>query len=324
MARGSLAFGIYIASRALLGSSDLGKLYWSTVAAVTRPVLDWTQHFTGLPEVESATPANQHTHLILIFALFLVSWRLSIRRRLKYFGILAVLAVVQDLFAAGLSLRLREAKTLFGQRGWLMLLPWEYNTLEVLWYLVYAVPLQGVPFVLFFLTALWNAGLKPAELFTGPAAPGGIGSPNPRTAARGRNLLPSTVWLLLAGLFLVAVVILGAGKWEKARERDPLHLRTHVLLGSARLMEGKLREAEAEYRHAVEMGTTEGEGWLRLAQVLWMLDKREEAVEVLRRAVGVIQQPAWRNRIQAELEKLGSAGPNPTPPIEVEDRIGEP
>jgi hypothetical protein len=309
LARASLAFGIYLASRALLGSSDLGKLYWSTVAAVTRPVLDWTQHFTGLPEVESASPANQHTHLILIFALFLVSWRMSMRRRVTYFGALAVLAVVQDLFAACLSLRLHEAKALFNQRGWLMLLPWEYNLLELLWYLVYAIPLQGVPFVLFLLTASWNAGLRPAQLITGQTSPTEARSPNPRTPVRARSPLFSYAVSVLAGLFLVGAASLGMGMWEKVRELDPLHLRTHVLLGNMRWLEGNVREAEGEYRHVVEAGTGEGEAWLRLAQIRALKGEREEAIGILEEAVGVVQDPTWRIRFRAEMEALGGTYP---------------
>lgn len=324
VARACIAFAIYVTSGTLDVSPEVGGHYWSAIAAGTQPVLKWTQHFREPPEVARDIPSNQHTHLVLILALFLVSWRLPLRRRVVYFGFLATLAVVQDWVAATLSLRLHEAKMLYEQLGWLMLLPWEYDTFQVLWYLVYAVPLQAAPFLLFLLTALWNADVKPAEFIRRLAWAGEAGLPARESSSRPWSSLRPRIVPTLAGILLVAGIPVGAGMWSRIRERNPLHLRSHVSLGNARLLEGKVREAEAEYRHAVETGTVEGEAWLRLARVQVMLGERQQAVEILRKAAWVVGDPTWRNRIQAELEALGSSDPYRPPSIGVVDPAVQP
>jgi tetratricopeptide (TPR) repeat protein len=311
VARACLAFGLYVAFGALDVGTKVGKHYWSGIAVVTHPVLSWTQHFRNLPQVTQVFPGNQHSHLVLIAALFLVSWRLPLWRRLSCFGMLAGLAFVQDCVAAGLSLRLHEAKALFEQRGWLMLLPWEYNTFDTLWYLIYAVPLQAAPFLLFFLTASWNSGVRFASFV--PGSPVGRGVelsiqefPPPQRSLPRRALVPNCVAVFLAGSVLV-----GAGVWARIRERDPLHLKTHLYLGNLHFSEGKLQEAAVEYRHMVAMRPIEGEAWLRLAQVQYDLGKREEAVRILQRGAGTVEDGPWVDRIRAGLKDLGSSDPQP-------------
>ena len=309
------AFGIYLLLSWLAEGSGAAGRYWATVSRISVSILEATRHFRDLPETGSVIPANQHSHLALLLALFLVSWRIPLGRRVKYFGLLAVLAVLQDVTAASLSLKLHLAKALFNRFGWVELLPWEYNAIQLLWYVLYALPLEAVPFLLMFLTILWNQGVNPSALFGRMASPASASpsaeSPRPKSK--------SPFLRRLAGS-LTALVVIGLTwttwrAWLGRTERDPLHLKTHVMLGRMHLLSGEMAKAEAEFRHAVASGTLEGEAWVQLAVLLDRRGRRGEAVDLLRRAAAVVGDTESRNRIGAALESMGSTDPYRPPPI---------
>lgn len=311
--RAAAAFGVYLGLQALAEPPDLGKRYWNGIAAVVRPILIWTGHFEGLPP-STSQPENQHSHLALIAALFLVSWSIPLRQRVKRFTLLAGIALVQDLVVAAVSLSMHDAKSIYQMQGWVVLLPWEYNALQILWYLLYGIPLEFVPFLLFLLTGLWNSGIDPRDWIRGPAtrAPD-IPAPSWESGRRGRI---SRAWTAVAVVAVALALAGGALAWRALRNVHPLHQRTHRLLGLRYLAQANPEKAEREFRTARREGSSEPAVAVGLAEALREQGRKDEAVAILRDAAGGALDETERARVGALLEAMGSADPYRMPAIE--------
>lgn len=321
MVRAAAAFAISLLLSAVAVRAGWSQRYWNAVADIGREIQGNAQHFQGLPKISTPTYRGRTSHLPLVLALFLISWRLPLRQRGRLFGLLAGLCIAQDVLAACLATTLHDARELFEHHRLLVLLPQEYNTLELGWYAVYVIPLQAGPFLLLLLAAFCNLrsgrsasaekGLGVKELIKDHSTPG----PTPRRGLFGILLIPACVAVILVFGWV------GASLWGDWREGDPLHQRTHSELGRLRLSEGNFSAAEAEFRHATKRPPGDVQAWLGLARVLLIREEREQAILVLREALEVVADPRCQERIQGELEAMGGTDPHhPLPIVAVEPR----
>ncbi|HEU5182222.1 MAG TPA: hypothetical protein VFW45_15665 [Candidatus Polarisedimenticolia bacterium] len=303
--RATAAFAIYLAFEALPESAGIETGYWRGIAAVVRPVLKWIAHFEGQP-ASATRPENQHSHLALIAALLLVSWSIPWRRRVRRFALLASMALAQDLTVAAISCAMHDAKSLYEMQGWVVLLPWEYNALQIVWYILYAIPLEFVPFLLVLIVALWNGGIDPSDWLRGAPRAGEDapsvhpGNWKPRMSPRRKAL---------AGGIAALLIVAGATFWIRLRDGNPLHQRTHRLLGRQFVEQGDYVRAERQYRTALREGSAETAVQIGLGEALQGRGLRDEAVTVLLSAAARDLNEAERARVAFLLESMGSADP---------------
>ena len=303
--RALAAFGIYLGFEALPASARIETGYWAAVVAVVRPIVNFLGHFDGL-RTAAARPENQHSHLALIAALFLVSWSIPWRRRLGTFSLLAAIALAQDLIVAAVALAMHQAKSIYQLQGWVVLLPWEYNALQILWYLLYAIPLEFVPFLLVLLVALWNCGIDPSDWIRGAPR---IAQRTPSAlASRWKPRMTPRGWAAAAGAAVV-LILMGAAGWTWLRNGNPLHQRTHRLLGRQFLQQSDYVRAERQFRIAMREGSAETAVQIGLAEALHGRGLSEEAVAVLKAAATRDLNEGERNRVGFLLEAMGSADP---------------
>ncbi len=300
--RGTAAFAIYLGLEALSESGGIEIGYWRGIGAAIQPLLKRIAHFEGLP-ASATRPENQHSHLALIAALFLVSWSIPWLLRVKRFSLLAGMALAQDLIVAAISLGMHEAKSLYQLEGWVVLLPWEYNALQILWYLLYAIPLEFVPFLLVLIVALWNCGIDPSDWVRGDE-----GASGPSGQARPMWRMTPRRWAAATGACLV-LILTGATAWIWLRNGNPLHQRTHRLLGRQFLQQGDYVGAERQFRTALLEGSDETIVRIGLGEALHGRGLRDEAITALQAAAARDLTEAERFRVGFLLESMGSADP---------------
>ncbi|HEV8337229.1 MAG TPA: hypothetical protein VGR67_12495 [Candidatus Polarisedimenticolia bacterium] len=262
-------------------------------------------HFSELPGTEEWQIQNQHSHLVLVLVLFLLSMRIGLRRRILGFGSILVSVLLLDFISAVLAIQLRTAKTLFEEQGMLLLLPWEFNVVECLWYVLYVVPLQAGPFILLLVTAFWNGAASPKGSVG--ETPGAL-APAPSTSPKLRPLV------LGACVLAVAAAAFGASRWVHSRNANPLHQKTHVKLGGYFYDRGALEKARKEYGSAVSEGSLDPEAWFRLSELLRMEGKNREAARLLRRGRLIFQDPRWIRQVERSLTELQRGKEKPAVP----------
>jgi hypothetical protein len=283
------------------------------LSAAGEHVVRQVSHFSILREVGPWKLRNQHSHLLLALMLGLVSTRVPVRSRLRRFGSILLLIMVADLVSAIVAVQLWTAKTVYEEQGLLLLLPWEFNAVECLWYLTYVIPLQAAPFVLLFLTVIWNGG---KSIFTGPAGAASDKSPG------SEKLVPLKLphvrrWVACSGVIAVSAGLLAGSVWIHLRELDPLHQRTHVALGNLLYSRGNLETAKKEYQRAVAGGTRDGEAWFKLAQILQLEGDSGRSTRVLRQGRLVMRDSRWIERTERSLLELQERPMSEVPTITV-------
>jgi len=188
-----------------------------------------------------------------------------------------------------LQLHLALALRFEQNSGLALLLPWEQEILRRLFQLLFAAGLQVVPFVMIALTAYWTVGRSPGEW---------LGERDDRP--RPRRVRPIAVAVAVALTALAAYRI---------RETDARHVRAHAFIGTAFFERRQFDEAERQFRSAVQGGTSDATAWLGLAAIARARGRRDEAVDLLRRAIEAVERPAERDRLRRRLEDYLRPGP---------------
>ena len=292
VARASIAFALYLLLQPLWIQSGLQSAYVHFLFSVGRAILEATRHFSAVPNDGIPDASGFHSNIPLLLALALVSTRMEIRRRIRVFGILGLIFVLLEIVSASLAVQLQMAKGVFGQHRILLLLPAEFNALEQVWYLTYILPLQGGPFLLFILTALWNGGaFSPRASLR---SPGGNSGEIHKVAVQSSGRRYRWGWWVAAGLAVAGVLGLGLSWWNVRRESLPLHVDSHAKLGDWLFRAGRLEAAETEYKAAVKAGSQDGEAWYNLALIARLQGRPKESARLLDRGLEVVEDPYWR------------------------------
>jgi hypothetical protein len=238
------------------------------------------RHFVWSPAIHITNLSGMYSHLILLLAIFLVSIRIPVARRIRVFLPIALLAVGIDVFTAVLTVQLQIVNETYRQSQVLLLIPAEFNLVESIWYLVYVVPLQAGPFLLLGVSALLNG--VPNAVFATAAQKSTItlGTPSPR--------------VIVACLAPIVVFISAACIWVRIRERNPQHMRAHEVLGSLLFERGDFSSARREYRIAIRSGSADGATWYRLALIEELNGNEEAARMLLEQGIDVVDEPAWQ------------------------------
>jgi hypothetical protein len=223
--------------------------------------------------------------VILLGCLFLVSTRIPLRARAVRFGsAFAVLFFVG--VAATMAWSEAQARVdLQRSRGLLLYLPWEFRALDAIKYLLYDFGMEVSTFIMLALTVAWNAP-ELASRFEPRLIP------NVRRPTR-----RATVFVI--GVSVVAFALLFS--WTRVRESIPAHSNAHGQFGDLFLQAGNERQAEAQYRAAVEGETREAGPWLQLAALLRKRGAPSEADRILRRGLSVVTGRDERRRLQEAL-----------------------
>lgn len=286
-----VGFAVYFALNALWLLVGFDRLYSQTVERLSVAIVPALTHFPlSSATIEPLTVHNPGHAQMLALALALAVGRLSWGDRVVRYGALSLLLAAIHVASMAIQLHLALALRLEQNSGIAVLVPWEQEILRRLFQLMFAAGLQIVPFVMIALTAYWTDGRSPSE-WLGDVA-------RPRTASRSgqpRWQRPA----LVAAAVAVGLTWFGA---YRVRETDPRHVRAHVRVGTAFLAQQRLDDAELQFRAAIRAGTSDVTAWLGLAAIAWEHGRRDEARDLLRRALETVETPTGRDRLRQRLE----------------------
>ena len=159
-----------------------------------------------------------------------------------------------------LGAKLAATTELLQRPGFVLLLPWEFQLLDGMKYLLVDVGLELGPFLVMCLGAAWNAGITVSVLCDRSSLPEPLSGPHfssRPTISRG-PLGGSLLASLLAGGLSIGI---GLAIWVKLREGDPRHQNTHIELGEFFRRDGQLEKAAEQYRAAIAEGTGSVRAW---------------------------------------------------------------
>lgn len=286
------AYALYLACDLSGLRAPLHRAYTALVMEAGSVVLPWIQHFPAVATLENLDIRNLDVPVILLGCLFVVSLRIPLAARAARFALAFAVLFAGSVAGTLAWSQVMAAEDLQSSAGLLLYLPWEFRVLDGLKYLLYDFGMEVSTFVLLSLTVIWNAPELAAHF---PAfAADKRARPSPRLRP-GR----SRAGVVAVGAAVLAfALVLG---WTRARESNPLHCHAHARFGDLFLQAGNKAQAEAQYRAAVTGGTTEGNAWLQLAQLLRQRGAHSEAERILRRGVGVVSEGTDRRRLEAAL-----------------------
>lgn len=287
-----VAFVVYLAVYPAWVWSGARDAYLDMVLRAGIALVRATQHFPL--DLDRQDFKIQYIDCLVVLAgcCLVVSWRVAFRARLRRFGGLLGAILVTHVMAAMFGIRSDVTRALVRDGGPALLLPWELQIIVMVKYLLYNVGIMLGPFILLALTVAWNAGIG---LLPPAAPPGGTA----RSAGRRKAALAA------AGVALAAAA--GLAAWSSARESDPRHVRTHVLLGHRFAREGQRDRAREQYTAAIVGGSVDGKVWFGLARIERERGHLAESLRLLESGLEVVKDPVWRDRMRQALERGGAS-----------------
>ena len=300
--RAAAAFALYLILERVWTWLGAHEVYATIILGPARWLVLATQHFPTPSSLENLTLSYLDFLVLFTFCYLIVSYRMPWGLRLRRFGTLFAVIIVFHILAATIEIQVDLARVLAAREQFDVLLPWEMRLFDGFRFLLVNLGLQVGPFLVMLIAAGWNSGIGlPAAI--GPAAATGGGSPGRRPRAAGPSRLRAWAAAAAGGLLLCGVLTTVR---RAAREADPRHLRTHVLLGDLLRRDGRMALAEGQYRAAIDNGTTDGQAWYNLAGLLQERGDNTGSVRLLRDSLELVTDSGWRDRIRAALRSDNS------------------
>ena len=300
--RAAAAFVVYLLLYPVWKWTGLHTAYQELVHGVAGWLFLPNQHFPVVSTLDTFSIRSLHFVVGLTLALFLVSNRVAWGARIRRFGIALLLVFVFHVGAVMLQVKVTSAQELNEMHGLLVLLPQEFFIVERAKYLFYDLGLQALPFGLLIATMIWNTGLMKTGLPSGKNAARATkkelrkrqrAASEARRRLMRRRLMPAVVAAVAA-----AVAI---GSWAWWRESHPLHVGAHATLGHLYRTNGAINNAERQYRIAIAGRSTDGQTYLRLAQLVAAQGRGGESKELLRRGLEIARGTEWAGPIEEAL-----------------------
>jgi len=293
-----LAFALYLILYPIWMYSGAHDVYSGLVRGLGGRIVLATQHFPVFQGFDRLKVSYLDFAIILCVGYVLLPGPSPVLTRMRRYGRLAAVILVFHVLGFVLETYMDSAADLLSNLGLPIFLPWEIRILDGARYLLIDLGLNVWPFIVILAGAIWHSGI---DLHRPPKAAEERRAPRSETDAHaGPRMLPRPPRLSsrmktlgAAGLALCAVLAI----WGYLRESDPRHVRAHVLLGDLFLRQGLRDDALEQYEIAIRHGSTDGGAWLNSATIQFQHGRTREAWLLVRRAMDVVSDAAWRTRL---------------------------
>jgi hypothetical protein len=293
-----LAFALYLILYPIWMLGGAHDIYSALVRGLGGRIVLATQHFPVFQGFDRLKVSYLDFAIILCVAYALLPGPSPVLTRLRRYGGLAAVIFVFHVLGFVLETYMDSAADLLSNLGLPIFLPWEIRILDGARYLLIDLGLNVWPFIVILAGAVWHSGIDLRRAPTvaeerraprsKPAAHDG-----PRMLPRPRRLSSTMKVCLAAGVALCPAL----GTWGHLRESDPRHVQAHVLLGHLFLRQGLRDDALEQYEIATRHGSTDGGAWLNSATIQFQHGRTREAGLLIRQALDVVSDAAWRSRL---------------------------